>query len=828
MEIESAYQAMVSALPFDERGLAEEILTHKHYEKRIGSVYWRAPVLDMGDAFREITKVADGGQTRRIALYCDTLIIPSSYTIPLSHESGLRIAIYAREIQFDTSQPFAFRFNMVRQSMFGLYTLKLPSNFSIQLNLLDGDTQTRKLEIEPGFFGVSVEFKDTITVKQVGPPEGEMRFADYLQNLNEDGTWKDEEYGPVYKNDNLPRLLFFQFLVATFVMQHRQLQPLALGLLQYICAATKDAKSTAVFNIQASVMLSSLLAQVNTNVSYVPIVNIRSAKQVLKARLLAAQAFESRFQSFISQGRETTNWAISAGLVLDASEAAIEEYSFLEIRARKQYEEAQIAYEKAFKNVQENQKMIAEASAVFKRGVEKFKAEKDQEAIKEIFTAFIGVAISIGACVATGGAAAPVAAPAIISGVQTAGKFAAIWAKLKQIFDKLHALYKKLEPAIKKMAELVKLVMAMVNATKAWEDREKKFQLTDRKALTESHDLVNGISEWERMKIDIGFMFDGIRECGHFEGAGEYEKQLQYLPVNGLALLAAQEAVIKAGDQVVVMALKRRLQNEQRKRIKGAQAHIAKDDRVLDILKRAMFDRLLAVRSMVFMDFWSYTAAYMYHSLDQVAPVQLSALKPIHDYADDAARLQGALGSLGTYLKIQQKTFTLNTLCGFSSAADLRARLESGGSVRFKVDVEDEMFQRFCRVRMCRARCYLDGVKASGSDSNLSLKLSTEASFFDIDLPRHLKEKKSNGEAVDFDTRSFVGERRTLLFEYDLNDKTILCDGEYLSESDYTTFSPFTTWSVAIDRGFESSGLNFDELNWVKLEILCEVTLRQN
>jgi hypothetical protein len=38
MEIESAYQAMVSALPFDERKLAEDILTHKHYEKRIGSV----------------------------------------------------------------------------------------------------------------------------------------------------------------------------------------------------------------------------------------------------------------------------------------------------------------------------------------------------------------------------------------------------------------------------------------------------------------------------------------------------------------------------------------------------------------------------------------------------------------------------------------------------------------------------------------------------------------------------------------------------------------------------------------------------------------------
>jgi hypothetical protein len=163
--------------------------------------YWRAPVLDMGDALREIAKVADGGQTRLIALYCDTLIIPSSYTISFSHESGLRIAIYAREIQFDASKPFAFSFNMVQLSHIGLYTLKLPDNFSAQLNLPDGASQTRKLEIEPGFFGVSVEFRDTLMIRQVGPPEGEMKFADYLQNLNEDGTWKDEELGPVYKNE---------------------------------------------------------------------------------------------------------------------------------------------------------------------------------------------------------------------------------------------------------------------------------------------------------------------------------------------------------------------------------------------------------------------------------------------------------------------------------------------------------------------------------------------------------------------------------------------------------------------------------------------------
>jgi hypothetical protein len=142
-------------------------------------------------------------------------------------------------------------------------------------------------------------------------------------------------------------------------------------------------------------------------------------------------------------------------------------------------------------------------------------------------------------------------------------------------------------------------------------------------------------------------------------------------------------------------------------------------------------------------------------------------------------------------------------------------------------DSDDLRWVIFGKRGLTFCRCYLDGVKASGGDSNLSLKLSTEASFFDIDLPRNSKENEANSEAVAFNTRSFVGERRALLFEYDLNDKTILCDGEYLSENEYTTFSPFTTWTVAVDSGAGASSLDFDGLNSVRLEILCDVTLRQ-
>lgn len=103
-------------------------------------------------------------------------------------------------------------------------------------------------------------------------------------------------------------------------------------------------------------------------------------------------------------------------------------------------------------------------------------------------------------------------------------------------------------------------------------------------------------------------------------GMDEYHEHLRKLPVLGKAVLAAQMTVIQSGDHLMNILMKQKQANSQRERIHGANAHASKDNRVLDMLKFAMFDRLLVIRGLIFMDFWSQTMGYMYHSMSERRP----------------------------------------------------------------------------------------------------------------------------------------------------------------------------------------------------------------
>jgi hypothetical protein len=48
--------------------------------------------------------------------------------------------------------------------------------------------------------------------------------------------------------------------------------------------------------------------------------------------------------------------------------------------------------------------------------------------------------------------------------------------------------------------------------------------------------------------------------------------------------------------------------------------------------------------------------------------------------------------------------------------------------------------------------------------------------------------------------RSFLGDQRTLLFEYGVNDNRIVCDGIYGQEQDYTKHTPMASWNIEIVR----------------------------
>jgi hypothetical protein len=86
------------------------------------------------------------------------------------------------------------------------------------------------------------------------------------------------------------------------------------------------------------------------------------------------------------------------------------------------------------------------------------------------------------------------------------------------------------------------------------------------------------------------------------------------------------------------------------------------------------------------------------------SPMALSPVKPVFDYLEDAARLQGAIVSFGSSITVQKRTFQLTSICGYDTAEELARVLTSKGHVRLDVRPDDPVWQGFGRIRMSRAR----------------------------------------------------------------------------------------------------------------------------
>lgn len=125
---------------------------------------------------------------------------------------------------------------------------------------------------------------------------------------------------------------------------------------------------------------------------------------------------------------------------------------------------------------------------------------------------------------------------------------------------------------------------------------------------------------------------------------------------------------------------------------------------MLDLLKRAMFDRLLSIRSLVFLDFYMYSEAYMFHALTDKPPVNISPVKPVLDYLEDAARFQGNVAAFGSRVMVQQRKFSILTCGDAVNTSSLRDKLLKNESVFVSLDPKDAMFAGFSRIRVSKAR----------------------------------------------------------------------------------------------------------------------------
>ncbi|KAK0665601.1 hypothetical protein QBC41DRAFT_282591 [Cercophora samala] len=810
MEFKIASDRMINGLTLQEKTLAKEYAEAAFLEVKTRTAYLRSPVQRLDRALAQANRlVSDAKLTaplRRLVVYCDSLEIPEN--IKVAHEDrtkDLDLRIFTRQLHCLGDPKNALQMNLSITSTLDIFTYSLPVDFAVNFITADGSSMSTPLAIQQDKWGIQVVWTgETFYTEQCEHSAFDMSTADYLDRLNPDGTVTT---GP-YINDKLPRLVYFEFLVAASALHTNR--KLALEILNWVCNLTAST-ATVALNIQASSLRNSLILSESHHVFNVPSVNIYASKQVLKSRLIAAKAFEDAFQSFATQDRTRSNFAGMIANMLARSEDAITEYEFLEALARKGYEAAVKANGVAEKRFLENEKSLAKAEKDLNAGIEAWSKKKKQEAVVDFFNSVLGVIGAVVATVGTGGLAAPSIGAAINSGV-------GMIKTLTEILKRLKELYEKIKPVIeslRKLAGAVGGVVAALEAAKKLRD-ETAVQRPDMDL-----DVFNATALWDIFCEQIDDMEKAIAsvDC---DGKREYFLALRNLATNGKTYLQTQENLCRRGNDLAVVLVKLKLQRRDQSRLTmSSTTTLTQQDAVLDILRRAMFDRLLTIRSLVFLDFQSYSEAYMFHALSPCSPITFSPVQPVVDFLDAAAKLQGSVAAFGSRVQIQSRRFAIRTLGNAIDADDLRARLSAGKSITVSLCPDQVLFNGFSRIRVSRARCYLDGVKTVCSTletKTMRLYLKTPGRFSDIALPGAWTDRVSN----------FVGDARALLFEYDLEDGAIICDGEYSQQRDCTLQTPLTEWEISIaPGGLEAKDLNLEGLTGLRMELWCDVTLSE-
>lgn len=347
----------------------------------------------------------------------------------------------------------------------------------------------------------------------------------------------------------------------------------------------------------------------------VPSVNIYSAKMILKSRLVAAMAFEQAFRDFKRTSGGLKIQTITTVNALAKNQDAIQAYNFQKGLKEKEYSNAVKANQEAGKKLEDSRSRLDTLAQDFQNGLQKWQRKEKEQAAKDVFWQVLGAAAAIGAVVATGGLAAPLGALSIGALANGVSKVADVVRVLKKFYDQVKKLLEALEPVIKKIKELVNTVSTVIEALRTF-NKATAASSTIR-PNNQSTDPFNATAEYDRFDITVRELEESMKQYSGIEGKAEYFTALKIMVIDGKVAIATQANLVQRGNDLAIVLVQKEVEVRDEKRLSAAAETVETDQRVAEVLARAMFDRVLAIRSLVYLDFSAFITAYRYHTLSE-------------------------------------------------------------------------------------------------------------------------------------------------------------------------------------------------------------------
>ena len=269
---------------------------------------------------------------------------------------------------------------------------------------------------------------------------------------------------------------------------------------------------------------------------------------------------------------------------------------------------------------------------------------------------------------------------------------------------------------------------------------------------------------------------------------------------------------------------------KQTDRLRAAIDNLMGDPKLFKIFKESLLERLLATRTWIQLDFYSYLSAYMYYSLDKIPPIHLDPTKQIAMYNADAALLQAAVAQSETKTHAQRRVFKLNSNSGVFGDG-WQGKLASERSFTFSVDPASTTFAPYTRLRVYGVRyvihfmdswrlpldlrrirfhrCYLEGVSTT-QETPLRVGVAFDGRLTDKNI-------SENQEQV-----FFVTPPRSIAFEYiPGSSNEIVMDGTFARPDALLKPTPFTNWTVSV----LDASIDLSDVSALQFELSCEVTV---
>ena len=570
----------------------------------------------------------------------------------------------------------------------------------------------------------------------------------------------------------------------------------ARAMFQFVARATKGVDTATDLRAQSS----ALLAALNTTTGsapYVPYLSRAVYEDQAKAFADAALAYEEQRRIYVAAAGDTGRMRDSAKLMLARYQDTASFNAAMLQQATTNLNNAQLAAIDA-RNAVELQTHAADLAGIsFTYSAKIWAREQAIAAAFEVIGAIAQVVCSV-AVMAVGDEAA---AGSAAKGVGQAAKAGEALAQAADKGKDILTLAKAMENIGKGLATLkgaCETISKLVEAIpKIIEAIEKSGTAADLASVdVPAAGLQSSDAQWEALSVDIEAVL-APAISGGVTGAGDYLAALKKQVIYAKAATAAQEAVAKAGQEVLRLSLQKYMDDAQRDRVDDYVNRLGTDQDAAAALGEIFFARERSMRLWLFLALRGYGDAFNYWAL-RPSLSQASMVSPVAALRDGLANIRREYGDvLGTFNPPPQ-LFKLRLAIPDTTSgpyAGVVASLKSGRTASVAIPVDEAVFRNLGRVRLKSIRAWLQGVTAS-DQKPVTVDIATSGYFED-----RLKDTRFVFSAAPV--------QRAFQYTGAAQDAAgVTLDGVLDDESQYCLFqpTPFTQLTLTVSEG-DLSGL---------------------